>query len=317
MINRFILVFLFLVLHLFLGASENDLMKQRYELTDDPIDVVIVTHPKDKETLDLCVNGIKENCSTVRRVIVVSSEKLTDQCEWFDEKNFPFSIDDVALAIGRGDKTKSEKFFKNHRFSAGWYFQQLLKLYSPYVIPGISSNVLVLDSDTIFFNPVTFLNESGGGLFCFSNLKPRFSYLLHAKRLVPGYKEIYPQVYSVCHHMLFQKPILDDLFKTVEEYHETSFWKAFCLKVDLKRKLASEYEIYYNFALTHTDQVELRELKWTNSGELDQRNEFQRQGYHFVSFHAYLRDKKSPYFNHRFSNLGKPSFRLDKMRVSN
>lgn len=296
--NRFFLVLLFLSLHLNLGASGINQVKKHYELANDPIDVVIVTHPKDKATLDLCIEGIRENCSAVRRVIVVSSEKLTDQCEWFDEKQFPFSIEDVALAIGRGDKSTSEKYFKSHCRSPGWYFQQLAKLYSPYVIPGISTNVLALDSDTIFLNEVAFLNESGGGLFCFSKKKAKRRYLAHAERLVPGYKRIHPEVYSICHHMLFQKPILDDLFKTVEDYHGTPFWNAFCRCVDLEAKLASEYEIYYNFALNHTDQVELRELKWTNSAKLDQLADFQRQGYHYVSFHTYMREWKYKYMHH-------------------
>jgi uncharacterized protein DUF6492 len=289
MINRLFFILLFFSFHLALQAKP---IKKQYELANDPIDVVIVTHPKDKETLDLCIEGIKENGSNVRRVILVSSEKLTDQCEWYDEKKFPFSLNEVALAIGRGSESKRDQFFKGHCRYPGWYFQQLLKLYSPYVIPGISSNVLVLDSDTIFMNPVEFLNESNGGLFCYSKLRAKRRYLNFAERFVPGYKRVYPKVYSICHHMLFQRPILDDLFKTVEDYHKEPFWLAFCHSVDLNSKLASEYEIYYSFALTHTDQVELRGLKWTNSGDLNKRDQFKRKGFNFVSFHTYMRESK-------------------------
>jgi hypothetical protein len=70
----------------------------------------------------------------------------------------------------------------------------------------------------------------------------------------------------------------------------TEFWVAFCSCVNLKENRgASEYEIYFNFALTHTKQVDLQELKWTNSAHLDQRDKFKKEGYHFVSFHTYLR----------------------------
>jgi hypothetical protein len=276
-----------LYFHLFAYADN----KIYYDLVDDPIDVVIVTHPKDKATLDTCIDGIRENGSKIRRVIVVSSEKLTDKAEWFDEGRFPFSKEDVALAIVRGDKKKLEGFFLGKHRSPGWYFQQLLKLYSPFVIPDISSNVLIIDSDTIFMNPVEFLNDRHGGFFCFSREAAKPAYFRHAARLVPGYKRVYRQVYSVCHHMLFQRPILKDLFQTVEKYHKTEFWTAFCLCVDLKEnKGASEFEIYYNYALRHTDQVQLRELKWTNSKDLNLMKKFKRQGYHFVSFHTYLRE---------------------------
>lgn len=298
MSHRLLLFFCFLCLNVFVYAENHQRNHIHYNLVNDPIDVVIVTHPKDIATLDLCIDGIRENCSNIGRVIVVSFRRLTDKAEWFDEHNFPFSKDDIALAIARGNVKKRDEFFKGKHRLPGWYFQQLLKLYSPFIIPNISSNVLVIDADTIFLNPVKFLNQFNGGLFCFNhNSKDaKQPYFAHAKRLVPGYKKIYPEIYSVCHHMLFQKSILEHLFDMVEQYHKTEFWVAFCLCVDLKKnKGASEYEIYYNFALTHTDQVELRKLKWTNNGHLDKREKFKKQGYHFVSFHTYLRRKL---FNH-------------------
>lgn len=263
---------------------------KHYPLTNDPIDVVIVTHPKDSRTLDYCIEGIKKNGKNVRRVIVVSLSKITDKAEWFDEKGFPFSLDEVFLEIGRGDRVAAENYFKHLNRPPGWYLQQLLKLYAPYVIPNISPNVLVVDSDTIFLNPVSFMNEANGGLFCVSYRQPKERYLLHAKRLVPGYVRVYPEFYSVCHHMLFQRPILDDLFAKVEQRHQMPFWKAFCRCVDISipKKAASEYEIYYNFALRRTPQVEIRELKWTESGELSRMDEFKKSGYHYASFHTYL-----------------------------
>lgn len=292
MIERLLFFACLCLLCLTLSANARQTNKNHYRLVDDPIDVVIVAHGKDKATLDHCIDGIKENCSNVRRVIVVSSDKLTDNAEWFCENRFPFSLDDVYLAIGRGDRNKSQEFFSNHNRGPGWYLQQLLKLYSPITIPDISSNVLVIDADVVFLNPTEFLNESFGGLFCVSHREAKPLYINHAKRLVPGYQRIYPEVYSVCHHMLFQRPILEDLFQTVEKFHGTTFWNAFCLCVEPNpKKGASEYEIYYNFALTRTDQVALRELKWKDSGSLEKMKNYQKQGYNFVAFHTYLRPK--------------------------
>jgi len=288
------LLFLFLLsLNLTISAKEVHKGMINYPLKDDPIDVVIVSHEKDKPTLGLCIDGIRENCNNVRRVIVVSSEKLTDKAEWFNEKRFPFNKEEIRLKIARGDEEVAKKFFYGEHRTPGWYFQQMLKLYSPLIIPKISSNVLIIDADTIFMNPVKFLNDSFGGLFCYNTRdQVKLPYIQHAERLVPGYKRIHPEIYSVCHHMLLQRPILEDLFRTVEEYHKTDFWKAFCHCVDLKRnKGGSEYEIYYNYALTHTDQVELRKLKWANSSRFSQRNDFKKKHYHFVSFHDYMREK--------------------------
>lgn len=279
------------VVHIVTELDSERLSKVHYNLVDDPIDVVIVTHPKDKETLDDCINGIRENCHKVGRIIVVSPLKLTDQAEWFDEKKYPFTVDDMIVAIGKGDKKKGEKYFQYHWRPPGWYLQQLLKLYAPFVIPNISSNVLVVDADTIFMNPVEFLNDSFGGLFCDSHLIAKKRYLNFAERFIPGMKRIYPHSYGVCHHMLFQRSILEDLFNLVEKHFHTTFWEAFCLNISLdKDKGASEYQMYYTFAFNRTHQVDIRPLKWTNSAKLEQRNSFKKRGYHFVSFHDYLRN---------------------------
>lgn len=263
-----------------------------YPLTTDPIDVVLVTHPKDKVTLDLCIEGVKTYGENIGRVIVVSSEYLTDKAEWFDEANYPFSKADVALQIGREDPEVAEKFFARGGHPVGWYYQQLLKMYALYVIPDISPNVLVIDSDSVFTNPVQFMDERGGGFLCYSNRRATKShYQAHAERMVPSYRPIHPNLNSVNHHMLFQKPIMDDLFDEVESYHGLPFWQVFCQAVDIKRKWGSgsEYEIYYNFALTHTRQVSLRHLRRRASSVISSLDKYREEGLELVSFHSYMR----------------------------
>ncbi len=290
MIRTLCLFFISILLTSSVCCEEYEPIKKQYSFANDPIDIIIVTHPKDKKTLDDCINGLKENCKNYRRIIVVSSKNLTDQAEWYDEANYPFSKEDIGMKIARGSHKKYKQFFEHDHRSPGWYFQQLLKLYSPFVIPGITSNVLVVDSDTIFMNPVEFLNEQNGGLLCFGTKRVMSAYFKHAERLIPGYKRINTDIYSVCHHMLFQRVILEDLFAVVENYHHVPFWEAFCLCVDRHKNLgASEFEIYFNFALTHSDQIELRKLKWRNSGHPGKKNRYKDAGYDYVSFHTYMR----------------------------
>lgn len=295
--RRFLyLLFCFLSFHLFAHSDRPEITKTHYPLAHDPIDVVIVAHAKDKEILAHCIQGAKKNIVGIRRLIVVSAERLSHHAEWFNEANgYPFSKEDILLALGRGDRQKGEQFFKKYHYRpVGWYYQQLLKLYAPLVIPDISSNVLCIDADTVFLNPTQFLNEQHGGLFCTSPLHPKPRYLRFAAQLNPTYRPIHTEVYSVCHHMLFQRPILQHLMEVVEEHHKKEFWRAFCEAVDIQRlrRVASEYELYYNFALNHTDQVALRSLNWTNSGQPLLKNKFRKLGYHFVSFHDYMVKKQ-------------------------
>lgn len=280
---------LFLLLSLF--AFQFALFSEDYKeyvFANDPIDVVIVSHPKDKSTINHCIDGIRKNCQ-VRRVIVVSPTKLTDNAEWFSENLYPFTKDDVALEIGRGDKAKRDAFFyRSH--PPGWFYQQLLKLYAAFVIPDISSNVLVIDADSVFLNPVEFLGKNHAGLLCTSrDRKTKSHYVHHANRLLPNYKRVNPHLNSVHHHMLFQKPILDDLFADVENKHGVPLWKAFCRCVDLHEKGASEYEVYYNYALRHCKDVKLRAIKRRSSGNINKLDRYRKDGFHLVSFHSYMR----------------------------
>ncbi len=270
------------------------LFSAEYPLTNEPIDVVLVTHPKDKEALELAISGIRTYGKNIGRVIVVSNEPLSENAEWFDEKLYPFSKDDVALEIGRGDKEVADAFFARGGHPPGWYYQQLLKLYAAYVIPDISSNILVLDSDSVFINDVEFLNEQNGGLLCIHSKKAtKGHYCKHAERMLPSYSPIYTDVNSVNHHMLFQKPILDDLFKEIEMSRNEPLWKVFCHEVDLSRKYGSgsEYELYFNFALNHTSQVGIRELKRRASASFDKIDFYKNEGFILLSFHSYMREE--------------------------
>lgn len=271
-------------------------IRHKSDLNDNiaaaPIDVVIPAIAKDTATIDYCIEGIKKNCKNIRRVIVISKTRLTDKAEWFDEANYPFSKYDVALYLNNKDPETAKKYMNSPDSRLGWYYQQLLKFYAPKAIPGISSNILIVDADTVFFRPVEFVNANGGGNYTIGFENPHQPYFDHMKRLLPGLKRAPGNRSGICHHMLFQKNVLDDLFNRVETTHHNEFWKAFCLCVspnELMAAGASEYEIYYNFVFMENHQAKIRPLIWKNSGELQNISKHATQGYDYISYHAYLR----------------------------
>lgn len=290
--TRFILLFVFCVL--LCTQFVRGEPKTHYQFSTESLDVVIPATKKDVPSLDLCINGIKKNCKQIRRVIVVSPERYTKKAEWYDEKKYPFSKFDIALYLNGGDADQAKQYKEEPHSRLGWYYQQLLKLYAPFIIPGISSNVLILDADTIFLRPVQFIGENGGGLYNPGTEYFEF-YFEHLDRLLPGYKKLYSHYSGISHHMLFQRPVLKDLFSQVENQHRVEFWKAFCNCVEAKyirAAGASEYEIYFNFVFARTDQVQIRELKWFNMPSVDALGKFdlsryRQEGYHYVSCHKY------------------------------
>ena len=262
---------------------------RQYALTADPIDVVIPCAEKDVKTLDPCIEGIKKNGVNIRRVIVVSKTRLTDKAEWFNEADYPFNKLDLATII-----YGSEQEALNHRNEwdrIGWILQQLLKLYAPLVIPGISPNVLVLDSDAIFLNRVEFLSASNGPLFSVGG-EWHEPYFIHGAKLIPGLKRLYPEYSGIAHHMLLQKSIIEDLFQLITSTHDMEPWRAYCKCIkreNLYYAPCSEYEIYFNYTLARTTQAQVRKLKWDNISYLSQVEKFQLLGYHYIAAHSWER----------------------------
>ena len=258
--------------------------KVTYQFSDELIDVVIPCGKKDVPTLELCIEGIRANVAHLGRVIVVAKERYTESAEWFDEADYPFTKQDLIRAI----LGKEESPLKS-----GWIYQQFLKLYAPFVIPNISSNVLIVDADVIFFRPVKFLGADYEGLYS-HGIEHTKTYFEHMARLLPGLTRKFPRLSGISHHMLFQKPVLDDLFNQIETHHNEIAWKAICHSIDASQLdgfCLSEYEIYFNFVFSRTDQVKIRPLKWANKGNFSKksRRKDKQHGYDFVAYHSYNR----------------------------
>lgn len=278
----------FLIALILVWSPSTLLAQTFFPFSDHPIDVVIPCAEKDLPTLDLCIDGIKANGTHIRRVIVVSKNKLTNQAEWFSEENYPFSLSDVALALANGNRNAEEVLLRKYS-RLGWYYQQLLKLYAPFVIPDISPNVLVLDADTIFLNPVTFLNEQNGGLYN-PGVEYNLPYFGHGALLIPGFYKCFPEYSGISHHMIFQRAVIEDLFHTVEQYHNESFWTVFCRLVDPQSLFgsgASEYEIYFNYIFARTQQTSVRQLKWKDIQKLSEIPQLKKEGFDYISIHCY------------------------------
>jgi len=258
---------------------------------DQTIDVVIPAHRKDLPTLPYCVKNAKKNIKNVGRVIVVSKTKLVDTAEWFDEAKYPFKKEDIA-------KTAD----KIGHYGVGWYYQQLLKMYSPLVIPNISNNVLVLDSDSVFYKKAEFIDEKGRYLFNKSKEYKNFGtddFVVSSRKFI---KKVLPELNlnilereglkssGVAHHMIFSKEIIMDLFARVEKIHKKDFWKVFMDTASEKDCYsASEYELYFVFMLTYyKDKMKRRTLKYKNTHDITFKKylwESLRRKYHYCSYH--------------------------------
>ena len=159
----------------------------------------------------------------------------------------------------------------------------------------------ILDADTIFIKPVEFMNEKGEPLLNPGDDYHHPPYFDHMALLLPGLTKKPQERSGISNQMLFQKCILRDLFRAISLHHQKEPWKAIISCIDRKEiynSCLSEYEIYYNFALSRSDQVHIRPLQWKNAWGTFTLSDYEKEGYVYISCHEHARIEYKKYYNY-------------------
>lgn len=228
---------------------------------------------------------------------------ITNKTYFFEvERNDVFFVDEDIFHLFI-DYLKREYGEKNKR--NGWFFQQLIKFYVSFYIENISDKYLVIDSDVFFLNPTIFFDENSLPMYSYG-YEYHIPYFEHMKKLHPMLKKQIlvenPKEFSgICHHMIFDKKVLSELFYYVENYQleknniKKPFWRFFldCVDFDdrrLFRSGCSEYEIYFNYILLfHKEHIRIRKLKFDNFFRDYQNIEKYTNQYDYIAYHYYHR----------------------------
>jgi hypothetical protein len=236
-------------------------------------DIVIPIGPYDKDKINKQIHYTKCNIVGYRNIYLICYDDTIaiDGCITISEKIFPFSIDTISEFHGKIDRN-------------GWYLQQLLKLYAGKIIPGILERYLIIDCDTFFMTPTTFIHE-GKCLYNFGT-EYHIEYFEHMTRLDEDFVRMDENKSGICHHMMFETKYVDEIIDRIEEKHGDTFYNVFLKLVsekDIHLAGASEYEIYFNYMLKfHPDKIIIRELMWENNKFLENTN------VNYISCHHYL-----------------------------
>jgi len=245
-------------------------------------DIVIPVGPNDSFLLLKQLGFTQTNCIGYRNIYVVAAAEVesfvSPPCIFVDERIFPFNVSELHTYA------KSDEYRRN-----AWYFQQLIKLYAGSVIPELLPRWLVIDADTFFLRPTSFIQDNK---CLYANGTEYWPYYFeHMNRLLPGLTKVEP-ISGICHHMMFEQRFVKELMDLVEQNGDP-FWITFLSKVgssDSREAYgtagASEYELYFNFILTfHRDEIILRPLDWANVETLDLTLD-----YDYISYHHHLRN---------------------------
>ncbi|MFF7943948.1 DUF6492 family protein [Nocardia gamkensis] len=222
------------------------------------IDVMIPVATKDLLSLDACISGLRAHCrNPIRSVNIVGSARLFAQVrtehvvQWIDEEAVSPTPAEIGATLRRSG---------GHHRNSSWYFQQLLKLHCFRILPSTGRHLLVLDADYAIVDDVVFVENDGKSCLAFGYplqwrldtrrhaIPDRHSAITASTRLLAEWRPVDP--YSgMQHHMVFDKQILADLMRRVEDQHERPFWEAFLATIEHEKWTgASEYVLYRHFA---------------------------------------------------------------------
>lgn len=244
-----------------------------YKKIVSSFDIVIPVGPNDKSVIEQQIKYTQKNIIGYRNIYLICYDPSIsiDGCITINENIFPFNIETIAEHHGKLDRN-------------GWYLQQLLKLYAGKIIPNILDKYLVIDSDTFFLKPTTFVENNK----CLYNYGTEYHkpYFHHMEKLDKDLTKIDKGKSGICHHMIFDKKYIDELISKIEKNHNDLFYNIFLKTVTDKRGSgASEYEIYFNYMLKyHHDKIQIRELSWKNTNKLESNS-----NYDYISYHWYMR----------------------------
>lgn len=246
-------------------------------MTEHRVDALIPLGPNDRMLAELCVRSVRTFVHGLRTIYIVSAtDPGIPGTVFVSEDAFPFTLAEVRDILQVSDR-------------AGWYLQQLVKFHFPLVRPDCLDQFLVVDADTLFMNPVRFV-EDGRMVFNFG-LEFHPPYFEHMERVHPALTKAF--LYSgICHCMLFDRAWVAELIQEVENFHRSGpFWRIFLEQTDPRHRSASgasEYEMYLSFAIRwHAPDIVLKRLRWVNASDIAG----VRPDLHdYVSIHWYKRD---------------------------
>jgi hypothetical protein len=126
---------------------------------------------------------------------------------------------------------------------------------------------------------------------------------VHMKHLLNDINFFSNRISGICHQMLFQTHVLQNLIDRVEKYHldmrgsYMPFWKIMLIISEVYKIYYSEYDIYFNFILSfHRNTTKItNSISWDISSKIPNNSD-----YTYITAHSILRNsnlvKKNSYY---------------------
>jgi hypothetical protein len=256
---------------------DTEISNEMSNMFDKLFDVVVCVGPNDDDIVGHSVPFTQKNVIGYRNIYLICSNPniSVPGTITINENIFPFNKEYLINKFGNNSRN-------------GWYLQQLLKIYSGNIIPGILKRYLIIDCDTHFLKPTKFITDDGKHILT-TGTQYHSPYFLHMNRLHHSLKKIYP-LSGISHHIFFHSDKVNDMIKMIEDnfLNVKPFWQLYLDVIDMNEFMgsgSSEYELYITYMyLYHQNDIVIRQLKWQDVSTFNNANDND-----FISIHWYLR----------------------------
>ena len=209
-------------------------------------DVVTNLHIKDKDRYKNFLKYNKKYLLEADQFYYISYSNYDNEAHYISEDLFPFSKKDIINYL--------KEFIPDYRL--GWYYQQLLKLYSFRLNIFQKEYILIFDSDLLLLKNVELFIDNKPKIFKrntdANGGKIHDTYLKSINYLLPDLNV--DEESGICHFMLFHKKTLDNMLNEIENYHQKPAWEAILDSIinyiqnnGYHESIFSEYETYYAY----------------------------------------------------------------------
>ena len=204
-----------------------------------PIDIAIPVIPKDLPVLPLCVEGIRRNIPHPIREIYLIAPSNPDILKAAHTLRLKF-IDETTILPGAPQDIPVSRPDRANR--KGWIFQQFLKLSAKI---GTADYTLFIDADHILLRPHTFLTPDERTIL-YTSKEFYLPYYDNIRRLTGSCP--FARHSFISHKMLFHKPTLRQLQKSLSQHNNTDWKNAILNSIDWDYPSPfSEFELYGRF----------------------------------------------------------------------
>lgn len=254
-----------------------DVNFKKNNISKIPIDIFIPASVKDTKVLGNVIKNALINIQhPINKVFVIAAE-CNEIIEICNEFGAVFINENDVLSYNKN----SINYLVNNIDRSGWLFQQLLKLNADTIVE--MENFLILDADTSFVRPKTFIYKRKT-ILDLSQERHEPYHVVYEKILN---RKTTSELSFITHYMLFNKHLLKLLKFEIESIHHKDWDKAILEKVDYNSQSGfSEYELYGNFVSEKYPKLIKKEY-WFNSTLHSTVNPNYIKS---ISLHSYIKD---------------------------